>query len=824
MVSCNICGGHNLRIVIEITMLLILLNLGIAGAATLTVGGGANYARIQDAIDNATTGDMIEVINGSYIEHIVISKDNISVKGSDAIINSGGSGAAVLLDGANNITFSNFTLLNDPAAFFASVYSYTSNLAPAAYGSQLPNNYSLVLMAIDAKATPKQAWLQLSNGSGKLDDRVVAVGETFETEYGIWPNYTRVLNATAEAIFSDHNSVDFIILNNTYLYSGGVPVLSNARLVLVVGGSMPVLYTAGGADLPLKEGYRLAVGGVDTKSAPRQAWIRLSKDGTVLEEKVLSEGETYSYYKNGYLILTSKVDSLFSSGNLWAAGFSQIYQYSESSHNLLPNEPVYMFKNADVYSKNNWSMYENYNISVIGVDENAPPKKVWLRLSKNDMIVDDKIISIKGNYNYSKNGSMIINADIQEIFRGFDSAFVMLSNVYQYSDITHSLLIDNTSHSYIAGNPNAVNWSLYQGYALSAMDIDSNLAPSTMWQRLTKNGSVLDDKILSEKEVYTYSGSNGTVLSARIDTIFDGENSGWINITDVYQNDENTGDPILSNASHAMIFSDTIKGETWSLYEGYAITPIDIEARNNPRRAWLRLTSNNITVDEKAVKQGDNYTYYKAGQLIFTGYVDSIFAGATANMIQFRYVRQYSEIDGRPLIEFGNNASDTKTLSVSFPGSRSKYSRGLVLNNTHDSKISNNFIKSYLYGIYLKESSSNIIYNNFFNNTNNFVLVNSDTAWNVTKTMGKNIVGGPYLGGNVWANPNSAGFSQTCADDNTDGICDSNFTLDNNNIDYLPLALVTAGAKGDLNGNGQSADAGDLVLMKRASIGEIVLS
>jgi hypothetical protein len=72
--------------------------------------------------------------------------------------------------------------------------------------------------------------------------------------------------------------------------------------------------------------------------------------------------------------------------------------------------------------------------------------------------------------------------------------------------------------------------------------------------------------------------------------------------------------------------------------------------------------------------------------------------------------------------------------------------------------------------------------------------------------------------GNVWANPSGTGFSQTCTDADKDGICDAQYTLDSNNIDYLPLALVTTGVKGDLNGNGQSADAGDLVLMKRASI------
>ena len=55
-----------------------------------------------------------------------------------------------------------------------------------------------------------------------------------------------------------------------------------------------------------------------------------------------------------------------------------------------------------------------------------------------------------------------------------------------------------------------------------------------------------------------------------------------------------------------------------------------------------------------------------------------------------------------------------------------------------------------------------------------------------------NIVGGRNLGGNVWAYPNGKGFSQTCADVDKNGICDSPYKLDNNNTDYLPLAYKHA--------------------------------
>ncbi len=113
---------------------------------------------------------------------------------------------------------------------------------------------------------------------------------------------------------------------------------------------------------------------------------------------------------------------------------------------------------------------------------------------------------------------------------------------------------------------------------------------------------------------------------------------------------------------------------------------------------------------------------------------------------------------------------------------------GIDLYASGSNTLSGNDVSNNNLGIYLNSSSSNLIYNNNLKNTNNVGIINSTNTWNITKTTGTNIIGGPYLGGNFWANPNGTGFSQTCADSDSDGICDSPFALDANNIDYLPLA------------------------------------
>lgn len=55
--------------------------------------------------------------------------------------------------------------------------------------------------------------------------------------------------------------------------------------------------------------------------------------------------------------------------------------------------------------------------------------------------------------------------------------------------------------------------------------------------------------------------------------------------------------------------------------------------------------------------------------------------------------------------------------------------------------------------------------------------------------MARNIIVGSYLGGNAYPNHNGTDFSQKCMDMNIDGICDTNYSLNSANFDYLPLAL-----------------------------------
>jgi S-layer protein (TIGR01567 family) len=83
-------------------------------------------------------------------------------------------------------------------------------------------------------------------------------------------------------------------------------------------------------------------------------------------------------------------------------------------------------------------------------------------------------------------------------------------------------------------------------------------------------------------------------------------------------------------------------GESWNI-GGWTLEIQAIDAKATPRQAWLVLKYNGTTVDDAVVVQGDVYTYVEpsiAGESdvpMFATYVDSVFAGATSDMVQLRY-------------------------------------------------------------------------------------------------------------------------------------------------------------------------------------------
>ena len=181
--------------------------------------------------------------------------------------------------------------------------------------------------------------------------------------------------------------------------------------------------------------------------------------------------------------------------------------------------------------------------------------------------------------------------------------------------------------------------------------------------------------------------------------------------------------------------------------------------------------------------------------------------------------------------ENGGDGVWVRRSTTTIIGNRVEENGGCGVNagESGGSNITSNWIAGNAHGVSAGGDWPSLVRNNLLNNTDNGVFAGPlDSGYlNYTRTAGTNIIGGPYLGGNVWAFPNGTGFSQTHPDTDGDGFCDDVFVAANGAIDYLPLAMPAVaavpggaglpedtnddGKYDDVNGNGR-ADFADVVL------------
>ncbi|MEI6293105.1 MAG: NosD domain-containing protein, partial [Methanomicrobiales archaeon] len=272
-------------------------------------------------------------------------------------------------------------------------------------------------------------------------------------------------------------------------------------------------------------------------------------------------------------------------------------------------------------------------------------------------------------------------------------------------------------------------------------NITENSVCGNLWNGIEVDGSVWNDLVNNS---VCSNGRNGILLTNSNNNSLDHNN-----IT------RNTLDGInLTNSDSNPIFNNTVSENRGN--------GISLNLSNNTRLEGNSLTSN-----------------IKSGVLVQNSLNDTIINNTiqrNGNGVTFENTN-YSFI-------LGNLISD-------------QAGNGITLNTSYSNIIANNtVVLSGKYGIYYNGSGNNLVYNNWFNNDANVKLEgkNLGNNWNIPKTDPyTNIYGGPYLGGNYWAQPDGFGFSQVTPD-RGDGFANHYYQFDRNdpdNIDWLPLTNYT---------------------------------
>ena len=434
---------------------------------------------------------------------------------------------------------------------------------------------------------------------------------------------------------------------------------------------------------------------------------------------------------------------------------------------------------SGIYSNSTNTTIKNCNITM-GSSSNSSAFGIFLQNSNYSVLFNNSLLGSNSSgifFNNSNYGNLTSNTGA--------------------SNLSYGIYLQSSSNNNLTSNTGASNLS----YGIYLQSSSNNTLTNSIGRSNNSAG------------MYIASSSNNQIL------------------TSVFVN--NTYGLYLLNSNDSLISNLNSSHNSYGVYiqNSYRSNLIDILANNNTYGIYLSflndssltdIVTNYNSITGLTILNSFNSTFTNAtsnynglyGILLTLSNNNTLTAIITNNNSYGIYMRasNYTNLSNgltdSNLIGGGYIFDVKENILSNMTSTNNQYGiglEGIVIDNTlKNSYIQFNNLASLIINATGTLPQNNLFYNNYFNDTTaysspldlidpgllfGFNWSTVTNYFNTTLTAGKNIVNGPYIGGNYWANPSGTGFSQNplnCTD-RGDGICSTSFGFSTVNYDYLPL-------------------------------------
>ncbi len=361
------------------------------------------------------------------------------------------------------------------------------------------------------------------------------------------------------------------------------------------------------------DGYTLTAQSIDAKASPPQAWIVLGKDGIKLDDKVIAKGQIYSY--SGYLagetnvpIFVTYINNINSGTTSDVVEFKYSWLVSKSVLTIQSGDKYGIFK-VSTANDNNLALINDVGVQLLKGASVDLMGNIKFMVADSDRLTYFPVIRLQESDKYTIRG---------ELAKGSASW-----NANNFAGLWYDLDSDQSTETLTLSSFNANNNFI----ETNSLTYRTSAAPVNYKVTSAKGISV------GGKNYYNAVGWQGDKYIA-----INGKSNKLAKI-------------LLEQGASTSEKKSLTVGETWDIGYGYTITAQSIDAKASPRQAWLVFSKNGKKLDDKVLAQGQIYTYEanfgdEGSVPILVTYLDSVFAGATSDMVQLRYTFLTSDSAG----------------------------------------------------------------------------------------------------------------------------------------------------------------------------------